>query len=135
MQIFRYDDKSLQYIKLSQPKIILTVTILIMVLMLLLSVSKIKENQQHPDSYEKVILVDSPHQFTEKKLQAVYFLKRGGFDIRVASPCVKGSPTRGARRAGWVCATAIRDAGPSSFPPTPGRSMRGCSLAQPAKKS
>ena len=71
MQIFRYDDKSLQYIKLSQPKIILTVTILIMVLMLLLSASKIKENQQPLDSYEKVILVDSPHQFTEKKLQGM----------------------------------------------------------------
>jgi hypothetical protein len=69
MQIFRYDSKSLQYVKLSVPKIMLTITILIMVSMLTLVMSFTNEKHIHHNSYEKVMLVDNSHQFTRGKLE------------------------------------------------------------------
>ena len=69
MQIFRYDPKSLQYVKLSVPKIMLTITILIMVSMLTLVMSFANEKHIHHNSYEKVMLVDNSHQFTRGKLE------------------------------------------------------------------
>ena len=69
MQIFRYDPKSLQYVKLSVPKIMLTITILIMVSMLTLVISFSSEKHIHHNSYEKVMLVDNSHQFTRGKLE------------------------------------------------------------------
>lgn len=69
MQIFRYDPKSLRYVKLSIPKIMLTITILIIVSMLTLVMSFTNEKHIHHDSYEKVMLVDNPHQFTKDKLE------------------------------------------------------------------
>ena len=69
MQIFRYDPKSLQYVKLSIPKIILTTTILIMMLIVMLAMSFTSEKHIHHDSYESIMLVDNSHQFSEDKLK------------------------------------------------------------------
>lgn len=71
MQIFRYDPKSLQYVKLSIPKIMLTITILMMVSMLTLFMSFTNEKHIHHDSYESVLLVDNSHDFTEDKLKEI----------------------------------------------------------------
>ena len=69
MQIFRYDPKSLQYIKLSIPKIMLTATVLIMMLILMLAMSFTNEKHIPHDSYESIMLVDNSNNFTEDKLK------------------------------------------------------------------